>query len=124
MNLIIIQILIKIKNASVLKLGFLNIPKTSFGLVLITFLYNNGLIQSYRICNTGITIVVRSLDGYTLTEFIKIVSVPSLKKYLSYNDISKISSPNKIYILSTSLGLQTLLNCKKLKIGGTLLFVC
>ena len=116
--------LIKIKNASLMKYGSLIVPKTSFGVVLIKFLYKNGLIQSYRISSNEILVFFKFLSGNVLTESLKLVSVPSLKKHLSYNDISKINSRTKIYIFSTSKGLSTLTDCKKLKLGGTLLFIC
>jgi ribosomal protein S8 len=42
---------------------------------------------------------------------------------LTLKDISKIKSRKNVLFLSTSKGFLTSLDCKKQKIGGTLLFI-
>lgn len=124
MNLIIIKILIQIKNASLLNRSFIYIAKTNIGIIVVNVLYRNGLIQGYNIQSDKILILLRTIYEKTLTKQIKLVSTPSLKKYLSYNDICLLKTSNINYVFSTSKGLLNLLECKKHKIGGTLLFVC
>ena len=54
---------------------------------------------------------------------LKIISTPSHSKYLTLKDISKIQDRKNILFLSTNRGLLTGIECKKNKIGGTLLFM-
>lgn len=125
MNLIIVQTLIQIKNASASKQNSVSVQKTSFSVILVVFLYQNCLIQGYKIEVNRIIIFLRLLLGSnSLTNNIKLVSTPSLKKYVSYENVCSIKATNLCYVFSTSKGLLNLIDCKKFKTGGTLLFIC
>jgi len=60
----------------------------------------------------------------SLLEKLKIVSSPTKKKIIQLKDVARLSESNNILFFSTSLGLKTLLECKKDKTGGVVLFTC
>jgi ribosomal protein S8 len=88
-------------------------------------LYNEGLIQSFKINSEKkfINIKLRSYMHKNLFKINKFISV-SKKINLSYNDISLLTTKNYTFFFSTDKGILTNYDCKKHKIGGKLLFVC
>lgn len=86
------------------------ITNLKYFLIQLKYTYTNKILKSY------ITTLKR-------------ISKPSLKQYITINDLKKetykkiiLSNKKGIYILSTSKGLITDIIAKKLKIGGELLF--
>lgn len=124
MNITLIKILIKIKNASFLNKHNVRIHKSTFGLCVIKSLYKVGLIQNYILKNKNIIIFLRSIYSITLTKNLKIISTPTFKAFLSYKSLCKFKNTHSVLFFSTTRGLLTLLECKKYKTGGTLLFLC
>ena len=57
-------------------------------------------------------------DGRPVIKTLKAVSPPGRKFYLSVKQIWKIDSGRVFVILSTNQGLKSVLDCKRLKIGG------
>jgi ribosomal protein S8 len=53
-----------------------------------------------------------------------IISKPSNNRYLKLKDLYKLNYKKNLFILSTSKGLKTLLECKTNNLGGKLLFLC
>ena len=99
---------------------------------LLKLLYKEGFIQSFNIDSTtqlkyekqfNTTIFLRYFYNKPIFSNLKIVSTPSYSKYLTFKDISKIKDKKNVLFLSTNQGFLTGLDCKKNKIGGTLLFI-
>ncbi len=132
MNTNLIKLLLQLKNASLVKKEVVEFNCNSLCLEMLKLLYTEGFIQSFRILSKNrsnnekqfqTTIMLRYSYNKPALKTLKIISTPSYSKYLTLKDISKIQDRKNILFLSTNRGLLTGLQCKKNKIGGTLLFI-
>jgi ribosomal protein S8 len=123
MNLILINFLIAIKNASIFKKDQLKIFYNKKFILLSKILYKQGLIQDFWLQkeNFNFYIIINLKYTGNLKNF-KIISKPSRSIFFSSKDIFKMYEKQVLYIFSTSLGYLTSLECKKNKIGGILFF--
>jgi ribosomal protein S8 len=125
MNNTIIILLIKLKNASALNRNFIVTPQNTFVVSILKLMYKTGLIQGYTIADTKIKIFLRNIFNQSLTKNLKIISTPTMKTYVTYQELCKIKDNNNtVFFFSTNKGLLTLTECKKYRTGGTLLFLC
>ena len=126
MNLILINFLIAIKNASIFKKDQLKIFYNKKFILLSKILYKQGLIQDFWLqkenFNFYIIINLKYTGNLSNLKNFKIVSKPSRSIFFSSKDIFKMYEKQVLYIFSTSLGYLTSLECKKNKIGGILFF--
>jgi small subunit ribosomal protein S8 len=132
MNINLIKLLLQLKNASLAKKEIVEFSCNLLCLELLKLLYNEGFIQSFKIVSKNgsdnekqfqTTIMLRYSYNKPTLKGLKIISTPSHSKYLTLKDISKIQDRKNILFLSTNRGLLTGVECKKNKIGGTLLFI-
>jgi len=132
MNITLIQLLLKLKNASLARKEIVTIKYNKLCLDLLKLLYIEGFIQSFNIQTINspflkkqlqITITLRYFYNKPIFKNLKIVSKPSYIKYLKLKDLCKIVDKKSVLFLSTNKGLLTSLDCKKHQIGGTLLFI-
>lgn len=95
---------------------------------LCEILYREGIIQSYVLTDKKndlrITIFLRYSIDKSTSKRLKLVSRPSNKKYLTIEEIKRLKLKTNTLILSTSLGLMTLEDCLRNKVGGIALFLC
>jgi small subunit ribosomal protein S8 len=133
MNIETIKFLIKLKNASTANQESFNSNVNKLSQNLLKILYREGFVLSFRIKkqdssfginNTTSTINLRYLYNKSMWRHLKIVSSPSKRRYFCLKSISRISSKKNLFVFSTNKGLLTLNECKKLKVGGVLLFIC
>lgn len=132
MNIDTINFLNKLKNASVKNELTTTVPSNSLTRRLIQLLYREGFIQSYttkkkvNLKNESkeTVIVLRSRHEKSAFSNLKIISTPAKQRFLSINIINRISAKKTLFVFSTTEGLLTLESCKKIHIGGVLLFVC
>jgi len=93
---------------------------------VLKILYKEGYIQSYKLIktflNTKIKVILRSLYNKSVINSISIISKPSHKIFIRYNDLIRLSNKGSTLILSTKLGLLTHNDCIKKTIGGKALF--
>merc|ERR1711871_750344 len=84
-----------------------------------------GFIQGYQIDKDNYQIIVylRFFQNKFVIDRLKFLSVPSSHRFLSYSELCMISNKKTFILLSTNKGLRTIYECKKLKIGGKLLFL-
>jgi ribosomal protein S8 len=133
MNIETIKFLIKLKNASTVNQEsfYSNVNKLSQNLLKI--LYKEGFVLSFRIkkrdssydSNTTTSkINLRYSHNKSVFRYLKIVSSPSKRRYFCLKSISRINSKRNLFVFSTNKGLLTINECKKLKVGGVLLFIC
>ena len=128
MNNSIVNLLIQLKNASLVFKETIVVSYSALVLKMVKVLYKQGLIQHYRVFNIstnkkGIKISIRYRFGKPVFGNLKILSKPSNLKYLRLKDLYKIREKKRIFFLSTSLGFLTSVECKKLRSGGKSLFV-
>ena len=112
-----------LKNASMIKKESIIILNSNLNFKIITFLYKEGFIQSFKKNDKKIFVFLRYSFNKDFFSNLKIVSTTTLKYYLSYKDLCKITNKRFILLLSTSKGFLTGLECKKQQIGGKLFFI-
>jgi ribosomal protein S8 len=130
MNINFIKYLFALKNASLSKKETVVVDYSFAREKMTKVLYFEGLIQSFSLTvnssNEHVFIVIKfrySFDKSHL-KYLTLLSKPSRTKYMKIKDLCNISDKKLMVFLSTSLGFFTLFQCKRLKIGGKLLFVC
>lgn len=129
MNIQAINLLNRLKNASLSNNELISVPYSEFILNILLILYKEGFIQSFNVFENDlfkkeIRVYLRYYFNKSSLRKLKIVSSPSRVTYLDYNSLSKISIKKNVLFLSTSLGLLTAIECKRKKVGGILLFIC
>jgi small subunit ribosomal protein S8 len=132
MNISIINLLLKIKNATINQKEIVTINFNSLYIDLLKKLYKQGFIQYFKIQKTigsstnsfEITINLRYLYGKPVFSDLKIFSTPSKIKYLKLKNIYKLTDKKTVFFFFTNKGLLTDFECKKKKTGGILLFGC
>lgn len=118
-----INFLITLKNAARNSKEFISIKNSRRVLQILSCLYQEGFIQSYKIVNDRILIFLRYFFNMPTLKNLKIISTPSKPRYLKNKNVIKFSSKKAIIFLSTTKGIFSLYTCKKNNLGGKLLFL-
>lgn len=121
MKLQYIQFLIFLKNSSLLKHNIIFFPFNPRFIILLNFLYKEGLIQSFIIDKNLYCYKIILRDSFDLST-LKLISKSSNSKFINYSNLCLINEKNSFLVISNNLGLFTLFNCKKFKFGGKILF--
>jgi small subunit ribosomal protein S8 len=110
-----------IQNGQLAKKAFVIQKKKKICESVLNILWDSGFILGYKIVKedpTKIKIYLKYYKGKPVIQTLKSVSKPGSRIYYTVKQIWKIDS-NKIFlIISTNKGLKTLIECKKLKMGG------
>jgi len=122
MNTQLIKMLISLKNASGANKTNLVVKNNPLLIDCLSVLYRDGLILSYVKDRTKLVITLRYFEGVCLTSNLTLMSKVSHLKFLTYRDICRINSGNKIGYLLTTKGVKTLNDCKISRMGGLLIF--
>jgi ribosomal protein S8 len=100
---------------------------------ILDLLYKLGYIQTFYIqtekLNTkfisNFIIHLRVLHNNYLLDDLKFISTSSLKKSMTYKQLTvNTHDVRKTIFVTTNKGLKTVADCKKYKLGGILLFSC
>lgn len=130
MNNLLIRFLVGLKNASNAKKEVYYFSYNKLCLQMLDLLYTEGLIQTFSVVfdsrtnNKKIKTVLRYNLNKPILKNFTIISKPSNSKFLQLKDLYKLSEKKRIFVLSTSWGFLTSLECKQTKIGGKILFIC
>jgi small subunit ribosomal protein S8 len=128
MNYTLVKFLTKLKSYSFLKKEYLTVEYSEAIFEIIKLLYNEGYLQSYRLIENNlkllIYVILRYFFNKPIFKNLKLISTNSKKKYLNFSLLNKISSKKFTIVVSTSNGILSLNECKKKKLGGILLFYC
>lgn len=132
MNIETIKFLNQLKNASLVHHESIQTNSNRLIQSLMKILYKEGFILSFRTKKKDNYFNLTSESFVNLRYFynkpifrnLKIMSSPTKRRYFGIKSISRISSKKNLLIFSTNKGLLTLNDCKRLNIGGILLFVC
>jgi ribosomal protein S8 len=126
MNLTKIKFLLTLKTCSLARKESILMPYHINNKNLISILYKEGLLQSFhlKIFKTKISVYLRYYYNRILLDSMIIISKPSNNRYLKLKDLYKLNFKKRLFILSTSKGIKSLLDCKINNLGGKLLFVC
>ncbi len=111
----------KIKNGFLSKKTKIIQQKSKQSIDILNILVHEGLIKSYKINSKNrIEIFLKYKNNKSVIHEIKRMSKPGKRLYLKNKDL--YIKKKGFYILSTSLGILTDLEAKKLNIGGE--FIC
>lgn len=125
MNIYLIQILIQLKNASLVKKESIMIPYSKQSLHLVQLLYKLQAVQAFYF-NKQLNKLVVYFKYYLnklLFENLELISTPSYDKFLSVKEICRLQlQPKTSFIISTDSGCITEYSCKKMNKGGKVLF--
>jgi len=110
-----------IKNGQLTKRSFIYQTRKKICESFLKILWQEGFILGYKIDSKDpnlLKIFLKYYNDRPAINSLKVISKPSRRIYFSSKQIWKIDSSKSFIIFSTSKGLKTLLDCKKLKIGG------
>jgi len=129
MNINAIKLLLHLKNGSLSNKEKIVVNYYFKNIALLKILYKEGFIQSFKIksdinSNLFFTIILRSYQNKAIFKNLKLISTPSLSRYFTFKDLIKLNDKRFTFFLSTDKGVLTILECKKQKLGGKLLFLC
>lgn len=111
----------KIKNGFLSKKTKITQQKSKQSVDILNILVHEGFIKSYKINSKNqIEIFLKYKSNKSVIHEIKRMSKPGKRLYLKNKDL--YIKKKGFYILSTSLGILTDLEAKKLNIGGE--FIC
>ena len=121
------DMLTRIRNANNAKHHFVEVPFTKMTSNIITILKSEGFIQDFEILSEGKNKVILISLKYTgkkrvpIITTLKRVSKPGVRVYTGAKNLPRILGNLGIAIISTSQGLMTDSQARKLKVGGEVL---
>lgn len=119
--------LTRIRNAIMAKHQIVEIPASNMKKAMTELLYEKGYILNYKFEDDyiqGIIKIALKYDPISKTSAInklERISKPGLRKYVNSNKLPRVLNGLGIAILSTSSGVITDKEAKKLKVGGEVL---
>lgn len=126
-NDIVSDMLTKIRNANLAKHQVVQVPSTKINMNILQVLHHEGFIYDYKEVEQKpkkCILISLKYQGKTkkpiITE-LKRVSKPGLKIYANCKDIPKVLGGIGIAIISTSQGVMTDKNARRMGIGGEVL---
>lgn len=126
MNNLPIDLMIRIKNGYLARKEVITGPFSKMNLAILEKLKKFGFIKDFNVKEEKnkreIEIILNYDKGENVFTDIKIYSKPGRRWYVSYKELKPVMGGMGISILSTSKGILTDKESKKLKIGGELLF--
>ena len=119
--------LTSIKNGQMAKKSIIFQKRKKICEALLKVLWDEGFIAGYKICDGNIRdleiFLKYSRTGEPAIKYIKFISKPSKKVFLSAKQIWKIDSSKSFIIFSTNKGIKSITQCKKDLIGGEALLI-
>ena len=116
-----------IKNSQMAKKSIATSPKTNICELFLKLLWDEGFISGYKTSsqnNKALDIFLKyTKNGKPVINSLKFLSKPSQRVYYSSKQIWKLDSSKTFIIFSTNLGLKSINECKKNKIGGEPLII-
>lgn len=108
-----------IKNGQLTRRSFIFQQRKKICESYLKIMWREGYVLGYTIENDNqIKIFLKYKNNQPVINSLNLVSKPSRRVYYSAKQIWKIDSSKSLIIFSTSKGLKSILECKKLKIGG------
>jgi len=107
---------VSIQNAQLVKKPFLF--GKQYNKTLLDFLWDKGLVKNYFYLNAFCLVLLRYKNDYSTFKSFTINSNQSYLINFSLRKLWKIRFVQILFIFSTSLGMVSLIDCKKMKIGG------
>jgi small subunit ribosomal protein S8 len=121
----IADLLVRIKNANAMRHETVEVPTSKTKTAILAVLKQEGFITDYAV-SEGVKSVTTVTLKYTennqrVIKGLKRISKPSLHVYAKSEDLPKVLNGLGIAIISTSQGIMTDKEARKLNIGGEVL---
>ena len=118
----IADMLTRMRNALNAKKTNVSIPVSKTKIAIAELLHNEGYIASYKVEGEGINanIVIDFKDNKVI-QGLRRISKPGLRIYASVDELPKVINGLGIAIISSSKGIITDKNARKLNVGGEVL---
>jgi len=113
-----------IKNGLSVKKKYIYSLKNNICLGVLNVLWDEGLINGYRIHSSkkkNLEIFLKYNKGTPVILLLKAISKPGKRVYINKKNIWKLDNSVGLFILSTNKGVLSLNKCKELNIGGELI---
>lgn len=110
-----------IKNGQLARRPFIIQTRKNVCEAFLKILWQEGFIVGYTVDKANskqLKIMLKYRQGIPVINSIKLISRPGRRLYYSLEQIWKIDSSKSFIVLSTNKGLKSIVDCKKLKIGG------
>ncbi len=123
----IADFLTRIRNAITAKHKVVEIPASNLKKDITKILYEKGYILSYKHVNDGAQGIIKIALKYhpeskvSAIKSLERISRPGLRKYASVDELPRVLNGLGVAILSTSQGVITDKEARKLKVGGEVL---
>ncbi len=122
----IADMLTRIRNANANKCETVNVPQSKTKLAIAEILKNEGFISEYKQAEVdGIKMIVITLkygpNGEKVIQGLKRISKPGLRIYSNAEQMPQVLNGIGIAIVSTSKGIVTDKEARKLNVGGEVL---
>jgi small subunit ribosomal protein S8 len=121
----VIDLMIRIKNGYMARKPSIQSPHSSFRVEVLKKLKELKYIADYSVSEdqlSSIEIILSYADDMPAMTNITLVSKPGQRQYISYTQLQPVQDGMGTQLLSTSKGILTDREAKKLKAGGELLF--
>ena len=120
------DMLTRIRNGIMASYDAVDIPSSKLKMNIAKVLKSEGFIKNYRIMNEGARETIRVFlkydeNGVPVIGGLKRVSKPSLRFYTKTDKIPKVLGGLGVNILSTSKGVMTDREARKMGVGGEVL---
>ena len=119
------DLLTRIRNAQRASKIEVTIPSSKLKVSILKVLKDEGYITDYQESNSAgkptITVSLKYFEGKPVIEMIKRISKPSLRIYRGKNELPSINNGLGIAIISTSHGVVSDREARKLGAGGEIL---
>lgn len=122
----IADMLTRIRNASQARLGQVDVPNSKLKAQIARILAEQGYIQSYRVIEEGPQGILRIKLKYgpnneRVIQRIQRVSTPGRRVYVTRRGLPRVLSGLGVAIVSTSRGVMTDHEARRLGVGGEVL---
>lgn len=121
-NDIISDTLTRIRNAIIAKKDLVMVKNTKMVLDILNILSKYKFIGGYSLLENKDIEVILKVDGVYRINELKGISKPGLRKYISNKDIKLVKGGRGIGIISTSKGVISNVQAKRLGVGGE--YIC
>ena len=125
MSDVIADMLTRIRNANSAKHETVDVPASNMKKSIADILTAEGYIKGYQVVEDGkqgiIRITLKYQNKQRVIKGIRRVSNPGLRIYASCEEMPKVMNGLGVAIVSTSKGIMTDKNARKLNVGGEVL---
>jgi len=121
----IADMLTRIRNANQMKHDKVDIPASKLKKQVLELLKKEGYIASVQVVNNKpqdiLRVTLKYMQNERVVKGLKRISKPGLRVYAKTNEIPKVLNGLGIAVISTSQGIMTDREARKLKVGGEIL---